>query len=95
MPRSRMPTTYEDGVPYYWLWETSGELAGAVTAYLEGRETPAQLALVLDYITYWTNAPCWRGPALPELRRRLRAVTTREALRRWLEEALDAGIDPL
>jgi hypothetical protein len=87
------------GLPCDWRAEASGRLAAAVMAYLEHQSTPAQLALVIAYCTYWVEAPCWpEDPSsrpLATLRQDLQQVVTAADLQRWLEAALDLGIDPL
>jgi len=101
MTTLRMPTDYpvqgpdgQPGGPYYWMHEQTGVLRDAVTAYLYERETPEQLALVIDYCRYWVHAPCWKGLP-PELLTRITGITTREGLQAWLGDALAEGIDPL
>jgi hypothetical protein len=97
----RMPTTYpirgpdgQPGGPYYWMWEATGVLRGAVTAYLDHGESPEQLRLVIDYCRYWVKAPAWQGLS-PELVARGDHITTREGLQAWIWEMVAAGIDPL
>jgi hypothetical protein len=85
------------GGPAYWRDERSGVLPAAVLAYLEGRETRAQLDLVLRYCAYWIEAPCWRAdPMLPleTLRQTIRQVATHAGLSAWRRDALALGIDP-
>ena len=97
MAQSRMPKAYLPpfGGPHYWMDEETGELARAVEAYLNRRECADQLALVIDYCRYWVEAPCWKGPAVESLRRRIRQVRTRQELAAWLADAVAEGIDPL
>jgi hypothetical protein len=95
-----MPDHYVQpyGTPYYWGVETSGVLPAAVMAYLEGRESPSQLRLTIDYCAYLIRAPCWRSDpsqALEDLRRTIARVTTRAGLAAWLCQCLALGIDPL
>lgn len=96
-PAPLVPRVYPHGGPLYWRDEASGVLPAAVMAYLHARETPAQLALVIDYCVYWCEAPCWRGDGLEltDLRQRGRMVTTRAGLQAWLWDLLRVGIDPL
>jgi hypothetical protein len=94
MPEFHMPSVYPHGGPLYWADEQSGVLPQAVTAYLQGEETPEQLALVLEYVRYWLKAPCWRGD-VQEIRQRIDFVTTRDGLQAFLSDALAFGIDPL
>lgn len=81
--------------PGYWMRESTGVLRPAVEAYLRGGPmSEAQIAAMRAYLRQWMAGP-WRGPAVPELRRRIDDLTSRAALDRWLDDALDAGIDPL
>ena len=76
--------------------ETSGVLRPAVEAYLNHRPmTDAQVAAMRAYLRQWIAAPAWAGPDVDRLRSGLDNLTTREAIRAWLELALDMGIDPL
>ena len=60
-----LPTNYRpDGLPYYWRDETSGVLAVAIKAYVDGdlrgqTTADARVALVKQYLVHWINAPCW------------------------------------
>jgi hypothetical protein len=40
-------------------------------------------------------APAWAGPAVEELRREVDELTSRQAIKAWLDHALNEGIDPL
>lgn len=78
------------------MYETSGVLRPAVEAYLFGRPlTPVAVAALRAYLRQWIDAPAWRGAGIVELRERIKALTTREAIAAWLDDALAFGIDPL
>jgi hypothetical protein len=82
--------------PGYWMNETSGVLRPAIVAYLEGDElTPAEIAAIRAYLRQWIMAPAWAGPAVEELRREVDELTSRQAIKAWLDHALNEGIDPL
>lgn len=106
MTETRMPNTYVPpfNTPLYWRYELSGELAAAVTAYLEnringGRVDDGQIALIRDYICYWVNAPCWENDEfsteLAELRTAAKELDSAERIQEWTRLALDIGMDPL
>ncbi len=89
-------------VPGYWMNETSGVLRPAIEAYLAPAIDPhappmtlAQIAAMRAYLRQWINAPAWRGPMIDVLRTQVDEITTREAIDRWLDRALEEGIDPL
>lgn len=85
-----------DGAPGYWMHETSGVLRPAVMAYLEGDDmTPEHIAAMRAYLRQWIEAPAWRGFIVDDLRRTLDGLTSRPAIREWLDLADEAGIDPL
>jgi hypothetical protein len=68
----------------------------AIFALLEGeRLNDEQVGLLRAYLRQWIFAPVWRGPAVDALRRGIDGLTTTEAIRRWLDDALHDGIDPL
>lgn len=82
--------------PGYWRNETSGVLAPAVKAYLEGDElTPQEIAALRGYFRQWVNAPAFVGADVEALRTQVDGLTSRQAIERWLDKAIDAGIDPL
>jgi len=82
--------------PGYWMYETSGALRPAIAAYLQGDElTPAEIAVIRAYLRQWIMADGWHGPAIDALRAAIDGLTSRQAIRRWLDIALDEGIDPL
>jgi hypothetical protein len=82
-------------VPGYWMNETSGVLRRAVLAYLFGAEmTPEDLAAMRAYLRQWMAAD-WQTPMLDVLRTQIGEIGTRRDVDRWLNRAMDAGVDPL
>lgn len=80
-------------IPGYWMNETSGVLAPVVRSYLAGHELDeAELTTMRAYLRQWVGG-AFAGAEL--LRASVDRITTTDELRRWLAEALDAGIDPL
>lgn len=100
---SQMPKTYvlPWGIPLYWRDEQSGELPRAVEAYIAfmGANGPAlskqQLELVIDYLRYFINAPCWAGfSKLAMLRVRATRLKTVDDVDKFIQAALNIGLDP-
>ena len=82
--------------PGYWMDQASGVLRPAIEAYLTGGDmTRQQVALLRVYLRQWINAPVWFGPTVMSLRRTVDDLHDRRSIDRWLDRALDAGIDPL
>lgn len=91
--------------PGYWMHETSGVLRPAVEAYLRGAPLSGeQIATLRGYLRQWIMAPVWdQNPhasaddraLLDQLRLRIDTLTDRAAIDRWLDDATDAGMDPL
>ncbi len=78
----------------YWMHETSGVLRPAIEAYLTaGPMTEDQIAAMRAYLRAWISSPFWGGAF--DLRRRIETLTTRGAIKAWLDDAVDIGIDPL
>jgi len=83
-------------LPGYWMWETSGVLRPAIEAYLRGVEmTPEQIEAMRAYLRQWIMSPLWTGETLDFLRASINGLNSRERIGMWLDDALDAGIDPL
>lgn len=79
----------------YWMNETSGVLRPVVERYLNGGALNANdVAVMRAYLRQWM-AGSFRGPMIDDLRARVDEIRTTDDLVRWLEDALDAGIDPL
>ena len=91
--------------PGFWMGETSGVLRPAVMAYLEHRPlTPEHIAALRGYLRQWIMAPAWDANPyagveasvwLAKLRARIDWLFTRETIERWLDDAIDLGLDPL
>jgi ribosomal protein L37E len=86
-----------DLAPGFWMHESTGVLRPAVEAYLSGGPmTEGQIVAMRAYLRQWIMAPGWhQDPDLEELRRGIGHLTSRAALKQWLDRAVDAGIDPL
>lgn len=82
--------------PGYWRYESSGILKPAIEAYLNGEPMSlTQVAAMCAYLRQWINSPLWKGPEIDGLRDSVHSLTNRAQIDRWLDEAMDAGIDPL
>jgi hypothetical protein len=92
----REPAGRSTGVPGYWMHETSGVLRPAMEAYL-WREmlTDVEVGVLRAYFRQWINAPVWCGPMIDVLRLDVGAIATRADIDRWVEKALESGVDPL
>jgi hypothetical protein len=100
------------GLPLRWQDEQSGLLPGAVMAYLDHSIdkskplTETQLALVIEWVRHYINAPCWINSAVrsgsedvvAEMRSLIvksAQLQTAEDIDGWIHDCLQAGIDPL
>ena len=82
--------------PGYWMNETSGVLRPAVEAYLNNEPmSEGEIAAMRAYLRQWIMADGWQGPSIDALRAAIDGLTSRQAIRRWLDVALDENIDPL
>jgi hypothetical protein len=90
--------------PHYWLYETTGVLRPAIEAYLAGSMSPGQVSAMRAYLWQWIHAPVWdQNPHatvgdrawLTLLRRRAEDLDSIEAIRAWIVDATDFGMDPL
>jgi hypothetical protein len=82
--------------PGYWMYETSGVLRPVIEAYLHGQPlTLEQIAVMRAYLRQWIAAPGFIGPEIDELRGRVDGLTSRQAIREWIDDAVSAGADPL
>jgi hypothetical protein len=80
--------------PVFWMHASNDRLEVAIWAYLEhDRLDEEQIALIRDYLRQWIEV--MRGPEIAALRARVDELTSREALDRWMGDALRMGIDPL
>lgn len=103
-------TPYRNGLfPGYWRDEQT-DLPAAVEAFYNqalGKEsgpTEHQLSRIQWYLEYFINAPIWdTNPymdddgrcALQQLRERVQTLASVESIRRWIDEAMEIGLDPL
>lgn len=81
----------------YWIYETTGVLRPAVEAYLRREHLDdGDISALRAYLRQWIFAPVWGiDVGLFALRARIDSLTSREAIDRWLDDALKIGIDPL
>jgi len=81
----------------YWMAETSGVLRPIVAAYFNGDSlSEYQVAVMREYLDQWINDPVWQPTAnLALLRSTVLHLKTRQDLDRWIDTAMDDGIDPL
>lgn len=81
--------------PGYWMYETSGVLRPAVEAYLMTKEplTAEQVTVIRAYLRQWMEKGPWQG--VDDLKKGIAAIYDRPSLNGWLNDAMDAGIDPL
>jgi hypothetical protein len=81
-----------EGVPGFWLYETSGALRPAVVAYLQHDEmTPGEIAAMRAYLRQWIGA----FVGVDDLVGRVEGLDSRQKIGAWLDDALLMGIDPL
>lgn len=82
--------------PGYWRDEETGVVQDAVQSFLMHYElSPRQISVMREYLRQWIMAPVWHGPGVEALRARIDSLTTFQAIDKWLDDALDDGIDPL
>jgi hypothetical protein len=83
-------------IPGYWMNESSGQLRPVIEAYLTDQHMTARdVAVMRVYLRQWINDGAWAGPLIDVLRTQVDEVMDRAGIDRWLNRALDAGIDPL
>jgi hypothetical protein len=80
--------------PLYWADEASGVLRSAVWAFFHRQEDARQLRVIIEYVQYWVNAPCWAGPGLQGLREAAATMRTRADVEGVVRRGLRLGIDP-
>ena len=94
--------------PKYWRYETGGELAPAIEAYLNGKPlTIRQIAVMRAYLCQWFKSPVWNrfsavlgvdrelDSDLEALRTSVAAIKTQDDIRAAIHAGLEIGIDPL
>jgi hypothetical protein len=80
----------------YWMNETSGVLRPAVEAYLRGDPLDdGQIAALRAYFRQWIAGPWGESPGIEKLRDGIDGLTSRRAIVRWLDLAMEENIDPL
>lgn len=86
-----------DICPGYWMNETSGVLAPVVHRYLDGSElNGSDVATMRAYLRQWIERGAWGGgDAIARLRVRVLLLDSTKAIRQWLHDAEEIGIDPL
>jgi hypothetical protein len=92
-------------VPGYWENENLGVLRPAIEAYLQGGPmTESQIAAMRGVpaavdqrkrVGPNSHAAAKERTWLAEMRARVDGLTSREAIERWLDDALEGNIDPL
>jgi hypothetical protein len=89
--------TIVEGVPGYWPNEQSGVLRPAIEALLNRRDelSPEHVAALRAYLRQWIFAPGFQGKAVDVLRGTVDWLADRAMIERWLDCAIDAGVDPL
>lgn len=101
----------EDGIPFYWLYELTGVLCEAMSAYIAfsakmpGAVEPTgdQVQEVIHYLRYFFGASCWEhkdaGPRydakLSDIRARAAVAETLVDVDALITAGLGIGIDPL
>lgn len=102
-----MPTTYAlpYGTPLNWRDEVTGVLGEAVWAYISHSAeptnfpapSPEQLSLLIAYLRYVINAPCWEDDTgeLERLRADIDTLTNVGGVQTWIMRCIKIGIDPL
>jgi len=91
-----LPLDHPDA-PKFWMYESSGVLATAVTRYLQGDDlTPEEVDLLKAYLWQWYKSPVWEpSGTLEALRLRVAAIATRQDIDDIIEAGLEIGMDPL
>jgi hypothetical protein len=82
--------------PDFWMYETSGVLRPAVTAYLKGKPMTAKdIAAMRTYLRVWIFAPEFDGEGVEALRQMVDGLASREAIEDWLATARKEWVSPL
>jgi hypothetical protein len=80
--------------PHYWVYETTGALARVIERYLISKPlNEEEIAIMRAYLRQWIMAPQWANA--DELRASVLKIRNNRDIERWLDAALDQGIDPL
>lgn len=86
---------HHDTVPIHWRHQPSPLLHAAVQAFLGGSLTAERSAALHAYFVQWINAPGFVGPAVEDLRQRVDGLTSVATMNAWVNDAIEAGCDPL
>jgi len=90
------PAMMADKLPGFWMNETSGVLRPAIETYLDGGNLPPeQVVTMRAYLRQWIDAPGWLGPEVEQLRSEIDGLTSHSAIKNWINQASELGIDPL
>jgi hypothetical protein len=82
-------------MPVYWVTDPDLDRRAAVAAYVNGeRLSRRQIAAVREYLCQWIYGD-FGGPDVDELRGRVLRITSARKLRKWVRDAVAAGVDPL
>jgi hypothetical protein len=88
--------SYSRPDPDFWMYETSGVLRPAVTAYLKGKPMTAKdIAAIRAYLRVWVFAPEFDGDGVEALRQTVDRLASREAIEDWLAMARKEWVSPL
>lgn len=96
----QLPYLPPHNTPLFWMDEQSGRLREAIQSfYAESLGTGTceaqELRLVIAYIQYVIDAPCWQGPGMPALRDQAKTLRSVADINALIKACLDEGIDPL
>lgn len=93
-----MGESWRPMVPPYWHNETSGRLVPAVEAYLYGQALSLEhVGAIRAYLRLWMGAANWCSvdDDVTVLTLAIDTLYTRADITRWLDKAIQIGIDPL
>jgi hypothetical protein len=81
----------------YWMAEATGVLRPVLAAYFNNEDLSVyQIAVMRAYLSQWIMDPRWADTAnLGLLRSTVPYLKTRQDLDRWIDTALEDGIEPL
>jgi hypothetical protein len=80
----------------FWMYDTSGVLRPALSAYLKGKPMTAKhIAAFRVYLRVWIFAPEFVGDGVEALRQAVDGLASREAIEDWLAMARKEWISPL
>jgi hypothetical protein len=83
------------GVPGFWMHETSGVLRPVVEKFIHGGVLSlAEIVTMRAYLRQWMEGD-FLGPEIEDLRAMVECIVDMPTLRRWINAAVIAGIDPL